>query len=231
MSRRRGKSPRDTLRRPAHLEARERALIVTEGSKTEPDYFGLLIQELGLTTTKVKITGESGSAPISVVEYAEGILKDDPDFEHVFLVFDRDRHDTYDDAITKAKSLRPRKAPKMQAVLAIPSIPSFEIWYLFHVSDKRKPYSIGEGGGSPTQDLIRDLKASHTCFASYDKGMCDAFYNKIRPMREEACTRAEKALREASGEGQPCFRENPSTRVHHVVRRLQYMASRQRGKS
>ncbi|MYA87211.1 MAG: RloB domain-containing protein [Boseongicola sp. SB0662_bin_57] len=206
-------------------------MIVTEGSKTEPEYFRLLIQELGLTTAKVKITGDGGSAPISVVEFAEGLLKDDPDFEHVFLVFDRDRHTTYDAAIAKAESLRCRNAPRKQAVKAIPSIPSFEIWYRFHVSGERRPYATGEGGGSPAQELIRDLKVSHACFASYAKTNCDAFYDEIRPMRDQACTRADKALEEASKEGQPPFRENPSTRVHLVVRRLQDMARRQEAES
>ena len=202
-------------------------MIVTEGSKTEPEYFRRLIRELGLTTASVKITGDGGSAPISVVEYAENLLKDDPDFEHVFLVFDRDRHTTYDAAIAKAKTLRPRKAPKGQDIVAIPSIPSFEIWYCFHVSGDRKPYSSGEGVGSPSQSLIHDLKASHACFAEYDKARCDAFYDEIRPMRDQACTRAERALEEASKEGQPNLQENPSTRTHLVVRRLQDMARRQ----
>ena len=202
-------------------------MIVTEGSKTEPGYFRRLIEELGLTTASVKITGGGGSAPISVVKYAEDLLGDDPDFEHVFLVFDRDRHNTYDAAIAKAKSLKPRKAPKGQAIEAIPSIPSFEVWYLFHVSGNRKPYSTGAGVGSPAQALIDDLKASHACFAEYDKTRCDAFYDEIRPMREQACTHAVRALDEASKDGQPILRENPSTRVHLVVRRLQDMARRQ----
>ena len=128
MGKRRGKLLRDTRRRPALRDERERAMIVTEGSKTEPDYFRCLIRELGLTTARVTITGDGGSAPISVVKYAEGLLADDPDFEHVFLVFDRDRHTTYDAALTKANVLKPYKAPKEQVVAAIPSIPSFEIW-------------------------------------------------------------------------------------------------------
>ena len=231
MAKRRGKSPRDTRRRPAHLEERERALIVTEGSKTEPDYFLRMIRELGLSTASVKITGDGGSAPISVVEFAESLLANDPDFEHVFLVFDRDRHTTYDTAIAKAETLRPRNAPRKQAVKAIPSIPSFETWYRFHVTGERKPYSTGAGGGSPAQELIRDLKASHACFASYDKATCDAFFDEIRPMRDQACARADKALEEASKEGQPPFRENPSTRVHLVVRRLEKMARKQEAES
>ena len=112
MGKRRGKSPQDTRRRSARRDERERALIVTEGSKTEPEYFRRLILELGLTTPRVKITGDGGSAPISVVEYAESLLAEDPDFEHVFLVFDRDRHTTYDAALAQAGALKPRKAPK-----------------------------------------------------------------------------------------------------------------------
>ncbi len=231
MGRRHGKSPRDTLRRPKRREERDRALIVTEGSQTEPEYFRCLIGELNLTTASVKITGEGGSAPISVVECAEGILADDPDFEYVFIVFDRDRHRTYDLAIEKANALRPRKAPKGQSIKAIPSIPSFEIWYRFHISGERKPYSVGEGHGSPAQDLIEDLKASHPCFAKYDKAKCDAFYDEIKPMREQACRNAEKALEEAYKEGQPILQENPSTRAHLVVRRLQDIARKQREES
>ncbi len=68
MGKRRGKSPKDTRRRPASRKERERAMIVAEGSKTEPEYFRRLIGELRLTTASVTITGDGGSAPISVVE-------------------------------------------------------------------------------------------------------------------------------------------------------------------
>ena len=66
------------------------------GSKTEPMYFRYLIQELGLTTAQVKVTGDGGSSPINVVKDAQSFLQRDSDFEHVFLVFDRDRHESYD---------------------------------------------------------------------------------------------------------------------------------------
>ncbi len=224
---RRGKALRDTRRRPARLEERERALIVIEGSKTEPLYFERLIQELGLTAARVKIAGEGGSAPISVVEYAKRFLRNGPDFEYVFLVFDRDRHATYRDAINQAGTLRPIGAPGNQSIETIPSVPSFEIWYRFHVTGGRKPYPAGEGVGSPARDLINDLKADHPCFATYDRASCDAFYDTIKPMRERACIRADRALEEARREGQELFQENPSTRVHSIVRRLQDMARKQ----
>ena len=66
--------------RPSRVET-DKILIVTEGEKTEPDYFRRLIKELGLTTAKVRITGEGDSAPISVVKTAERILDNDDDFE------------------------------------------------------------------------------------------------------------------------------------------------------
>ncbi len=228
MAKSRSRSSRELRRQHPNLEERERVLIVTEGSKTEPEYFRRLIQELGLTTAQVKVVGDGDPAPISVVQHAKALLKVDDDFEHVFLVFDRDSHTTYNEAISKAKNLKPRRAPKKQVVVVIPSIPCFEIWYLFHVSDSRSPYPIGQGVGSPAQDLIQDLKDAHPCFAAYDKATCAAFYDEIKPMRDQACTRAVKALEEAWKEGKREFQENPSTRVHVVVERLQDLAHKQK---
>ncbi|MCY4219774.1 MAG: RloB family protein [Gammaproteobacteria bacterium] len=227
MVRRRGKTSLDTRRRPAYRNERERVLIVTEGSKTEPTYFRSLIRELGITANKVIVSGEGGSAPINVVKDAESHLANDVDFEHVFLVFDRDRHPTYGDAIEKARKLKPKNAPRNQSIEVIPSIPSFEIWYFCHVSNERKPYPTGKGFGSPAQNLIRDLKNSHSCFANYKKGRCDEFYDELKPMREDACRRAEKFLEEAQKEGEQEFYENPSTRVHIIVRRLQAISENQ----
>ncbi|MCY4226922.1 MAG: RloB family protein [Gammaproteobacteria bacterium] len=125
MSKRCGKKPLDTRRRPACHNERERVLIVTEGSKTEPSYFRRLIRELRLTTAQVKVAGSGGSAPISVVKLTQSLLANDVDFEHVFLVFDRDRHPTYRNAIDTAKKLKPYKAPKNQSI---------EAFHLFPVS-------------------------------------------------------------------------------------------------
>ncbi len=100
----------------------------------------------------------------------------------MFLVFDRDRHTTDKEAIAKAGNLKFPRSGVEPTVKAIPSIPCFEIWYLFHVTDKRRPYPVGSGTGSPSQDLIRDLKSAHSCFAAYDKATCDAFYDTLVPL-------------------------------------------------
>jgi len=223
MGRREGKKRGDTRRRKERFDEEKRVLIVTEGSKTEPNYFNCLIKEFRLIN-KVIIHGEGDPAPISVVKYAETLLNKDSDFDHVFLVFDRDRHPSYEAALAKAKKIGSSNAPEKQVIKVISSIPCFEIWYLFHVEDSGRPYPIGPGGGSPADELISDLKASHPCFADYKKGECEKFYNKIKDMREDACKRAEKSIIEGQKVQSRCHFENPSTRLHLVISTLQEMA-------
>ncbi|MNC80456.1 hypothetical protein D3C75_1332440 [compost metagenome] len=51
-------------------------LIVCEGKKTEPEYFNDLRNYERLASITVKVCGECGSAPISVVEHALQLYKD-----------------------------------------------------------------------------------------------------------------------------------------------------------
>lgn len=229
-SRRQPKSGKDLKRRAAFRQERDRVLIVTEGSKTEPEYFRLLIQELGLTTAKVVIVGDGGSAPISVVEDAKTRLRQDDDFEQIYCVFDRDRHATYEQALQALNGLAGSKSFKDKVVLAIPSVPCFELWYLLHVSASRKPYEAAETGGSPGQALLADLCKQNE-FSKYEKSGCDTFFETIRPCRETAIQRAESFLNAASDEGAQEYFENPSTRVHLVVRGLQKIARQQEGEA
>lgn len=222
---RRPKSGRDLKRRAAFRSEPDRVLIVTEGSKTEPVYFRKIIAELGLTTAKVKIVGDGGSAPISVVEEAQKRLDQDSDFEQVFCVFDRDRHTTYDDALESLRQLARHRKLKGKAIIAITSVPCFELWYLLHVSDSRKPYEVAATGGSPALALISELK-KYEPFCSYEKKDCEIFFPKITPHRDTAAERAVRFLQEAQGEGAQLFHENPSTRVHLIIQALTEIAQK-----
>ena len=214
----RGKSAKALRRREGTRDIPDRVLIVSEGSKTEPGYFRALINELGLTTAQVRITGESGSAPMSVVEYGEAILGKDPEFEQAYFVFDRDRHVSYDDALIRIASLRAEKRG-VTRVHPVTSVPSFEIWLLMHVSSSRKPYESAGAGGSPCDALIRDLRKAEP-FTNYDKASCD-YFAEIAPLRPKAIAAAKASLQQARNEGQKGHHENPSTRVHRVVEALE----------
>lgn len=54
----------------------DRILIVTEGTKTEPNYFGEIRSSFRLHTANVGIySGALGTAPLQVVEYARQLFE------------------------------------------------------------------------------------------------------------------------------------------------------------
>lgn len=225
--RRRAKSKTDYRRRAAYKAERDKILIVTEGEKTEPIYFTHLIQELGLTTAKVKIVGDGGSNPKSVVRDAISILEKDDDFEQIYLVIDRDgleQRQSYCDALEQIEGMKKRKKLRSKKLMAITSVPCFEFWYQLHISDSRKPYDDAAGGASPAKKLIDELK-KHNTFSDYNKSSCTSFYGSIAPQRNSAKVRAARFLDAASKDGQVRHHENPSTRVHLLVESLEEVAN------
>jgi len=216
------KTQQDLKRRAARRDALDRVLIVTEGSKTEPDYFRRLIADLGLHTAQVCIVGDGGSAPISVVEDGLKILGKAPEFQQVYFVFDRDDHDCYNRALDRIRGLGQKRAYKGIKVVAATSVPCFEIWFLMHVSTSRKPYETAETGGSPGAALLSELKKI-SLFSCYEKGTC-AEFEAIAPYREKARSRAASFLEQAHDEGAREFHENPSTRAHLVVTALETLS-------
>ena len=212
-----GRSSRELKRAPETIDVGKRILIVCEGEKTEPRYLRNLIQLLRVPSAKVSVHGEGGSAPISVVEHAEKILKQDPDFETVFLVFDRDRHQSYNRAVDKCRSLVENSSSEI-AFIPITSVPCFEYWLLLHVSVSAKPYGADPTGASPADNLISDLK-KHSVFSNYNKSDC-GFFDSIKQNTDKAAETAERNLREAIKGGSPEYHEDPSSRVYLIVKEL-----------
>jgi hypothetical protein len=129
----------------------DRILIVSEGSKTEPNYFGEIRAAYRLHTANVEVRpSEPGTAPIQVVQYAKDLFENGDRhkhippraFEQVYAVFDRDDHDSYPDALNLAEVLdgKLRNDNKQSVVFrAIASVPSFELWLLLHYEDIQAP--------------------------------------------------------------------------------------------
>ena len=154
----------------------DRILIVSEGSKTEPNYFEEIRKEYRLRTANVQVRpGELGTDPIQVVQYAHDLfINGDPDkhipkrgFEQIYAVFDRDQHRGYFNALKKAESYDGKlRNDFKQAVKfkAIPSVPSFELWLLLHYEDIQAPLHRDE----VMQRLKRYIQG-------YEKGAGNAF--------------------------------------------------------
>ena len=207
--------PKERYRRPTPvLDERDRVLIVTEGKKTEPNYFQRLVDEFDLTTAVVvRIVGGGGPAPISVFDKTKSIVDSDEDYDYIYCVFDRDQHESYGRAIEKIAQLARNNKFQGKTVMAITSVPCFEFWFMLHVFETAKSYDSAA-------KLIADLK-KHELFKNYNKKGCGAFFDKISSMRNEAKKRAERILKDAKRTSQREYYEKPSTRVHLVVNALE----------
>lgn len=168
------------LRRKSTKEARRasyaRILIVTEGSKTEPLYLEEIRTAYQLHSANVAVQpGQLGTAPIQVVRYAHKLFEvgdlrkgiRPKSFDHVYVVFDRDDHASYFDALNLAQSLDGRlRNDDRQAISfkAIVSIPSFELWLLLHYETIQAPIH--------RDDVMARLKQH---IPGYEKGVGGAF--------------------------------------------------------
>ncbi len=155
----------------------DRILIVSEGSKTEPNYFKEIKSNCRLPTANVQIYPGKGTDPIQVVEYAKTLfVSGDPHkkiqsraFEQVYAVFDRDDHKSYFDALRLAESLNHKLENDTKQRItfkAIASIPNFELWLLLHYEDVQAPLSRHE--------VSRRLKQKQR-IPNYEKGTTGVF--------------------------------------------------------
>jgi hypothetical protein len=154
----------------------DRILIVSEGSKTEPNYFREIRESCRLHTASVEVRrGELGTTPIQVVEYTRTLFEDGDRhkniqrraFERLYAVFDRDDHDSYHAALALAASLDGKlrnDAKQPIRFQAIASVPCFELWLLLHYEDIQAPLH--------RNDVMRRLKLH---IPRYDKGASNAF--------------------------------------------------------
>lgn len=154
----------------------DRILIVSEGSKTEPNYFREIRAAYRLHTASVEVQpSQLGTAPIQVVQYAQALFEQGDThkkiqargFEQVYAVFDRDDHVSYFEALRLAESLDGKlknDAKQFIRFKAIASVPCFELWLLLHYEDIQSP--------THRDEVLRRLKQY---IPDYDKGAQNVF--------------------------------------------------------
>jgi hypothetical protein len=154
----------------------DRILIVSEGSKTEPNYFREIRSAYRLHTANVVVRpGELGTAPIQVVQFAQALFEHGDRhrriqpraFEQVYAVFDRDDHASYFDALNLAESLDGKLRNDIRqpvSLKAVASVPCFELWLLLHYEDIQAPLHRDE--------VVQRLKLH---IPGYEKGTERAF--------------------------------------------------------
>lgn len=170
----------------------DRILIISEGSKTEPNYFREIRSAYRLHTANVEVRpSELGTAPIQVVQYAHDLFINGDShkniqpraFEKVFAVFDRDSHESYHQALALAASLHGKLRNDTKQIIsfqAIASVPSFELWLLLHYEDIQAPLH--------RDDVFRRLRQY---IPNYEKGADNTFTNT----RQDIAIATERAER------------------------------------
>ncbi len=202
-------------RKIATLSPLPRVLVVCEGGKTEPHYFRWLINYFGLNRANVVIGNKkSGLDPKSLVDYALEEYEKERDFDHIYCVFDRDKHTTYDAAVDRVRSIRLKRGAKIHATT---SIPCFEFWLLLHFTYTTRHYE------APLNDSNCDLVVAdlRKHILDYEKGS-QGFLDYLVGKTEEAITRAKQIeiFHETSGT------ENPSTKIYLLVEYLKSIKDR-----
>lgn len=120
----------------------DRLLILSEGSKTELNYIDGLIDAFGLPRERVRMLHPKLFNPLHQVREAARMLiyqdcfeKDLPRrFSEIWLVFDRDEHGTFEEALAYAL--------QYPAIHLAASDPCVELWFLHHRTDRRKRYAV-----------------------------------------------------------------------------------------
>ena len=190
-----------------------RFLIVCEGTKTEPHYFEALIKNYISTVREVTIEGE-GRATVALVDRTLEIKqelerKNAMSFDRVWVVFDKDDFDDFNDAIKKANKLGFHSAWTNEA---------FELWYYLHF----EYLDTGIGRADYIKKLEEAFKEklgdSHF---EYKKGNPDIYSLLQQYGREDLAKRFAQQLR-GLYTGTDYAAHKPCTMVEKLVEELEH---------
>lgn len=205
---RRPKKAADLKRGVKKRTPMKKILIVCEGEKTEPAYFLDLISSQKINAASViEVTGDCGSSPKSVVEYAYERYRQEhargAPYDNVYCVFDKDSHSCYQEALQRLQDLNPKKV-----FVAINSVPCFEFWLLLHFTYSTKAYGNQKGNSSGAQ-MLDELKKYMPEYEKKNKGV----FTQLLPRLDTALKNSHRVNASALEAGT----DNPTTKIDSLV--------------
>ena len=209
----RRKAKASQKRREKTREKLVRFLVVCEGTKTEPHYFDALIKDHTSIVRKVTIKGE-GRATVALVNRAQAIRKElerdnAMSFDRVWLVFDKDDFNDFNEAIRRAKKLGVQCAWSNEA---------FELWYYLHF--EYLDTGIGRNAYiEKLQEFFRN-KMGDANF-EYEKGNPNIYGLLQQHGSEDLAIRYAKKLRTLY-KGTDYANHKPCTMVDKLIEELKY---------
>jgi hypothetical protein len=210
---RKGGKSRFQQRSEGNRKQYDLVLIVCEGSKTEPNYFKGLKDELRLTNIKI-MPSRLGNDPLSIVNFAiEELQKED--YDYVYCVFDKE-DPNYQDSFNYQSALQKVKAHASNGkpIYYITSVPCFEYWILLHYEKTSSPYAY-KGRKTVGEQLFSAVKKYIQDYSKGDKNI----FRKTKDSLDIAISRAKSIDLHQKKNGT----DNPSTKVYLLVEALRKM--------
>ncbi|MFZ1978131.1 MAG: RloB family protein [Bacteroidota bacterium] len=196
--------------KPKYPSTGKAFLIVTEGEKTEPNYFKALRERLQLKATNVVLIHPKGTDPITLVKNAIELRSERKKeskkgsgvaYDEVWIIFDLEKpHDARRKLAKEAKELKEAKGIKFGD-----SDPCFEFWLLLHEEFTTAQFVDCDAVIVRLKNHIPDYSKGWTPSSEYLKKLPDAI---------ERAQRCRKHHFDTNGDG------NPSTEVDKLVSNL-----------
>ena len=206
---------RQHRRRRPHLPGKPRVLILTEGTKTETNYFNGLKTANRLTSVVIRsLHGQPG--PLGLFQRAAEVLSDDHGWDDVYCVVDHDGRDSALRRLERKLIELDQQYPDTRVQMIL-SEPCFELWLLLHFQFTDRPlHSTGSGRTSCDKVIV----ALQNYVPNYQKNaphLFEQFKNKV----DEAVVNAAQLNGSISDTSQ----HSPRTDVGQMVCRLLEIAN------
>jgi hypothetical protein len=187
-------------------EPRKVIRIYTEGEKTEPNYFNSIKDELRLNEIDIKVAG-LGDHTVPLVEWVierkNELASDDTEW---WVVFDRDGHTGFNQAIQRAEA---------EGINVAYSNECFELWFILHFEFLNTAI-----GRNKYYEKLTGLLSK-----KYDKSTSD-IYGLIKDHEAIAIRNAKNLEKMHSDVGINSYEKmDPSTSVHRLVERMRSFKS------
>ncbi len=206
--------PWETGRKSAHqarLRPRRRVLVLCEDTKSSVLYLTQFPVDRSVVDLKIAGTGFNTDRLMedAIERKKQAILAGAP-YSEIWVVFDRDNHPGYARAFDLVRG--------HDDITACWSNECFELWYLLHFGLRQTP--IGRA------DIYRELGHASRLGKAYDKSD-GTIYAALHDKLAIALGHATTLYAQNSSDG--TRHENPSTKVHHLVRLLQKLSPQELG--
>lgn len=152
----------DLRRLSGNRQERRTVLIVTNGERTEVDYFEALKKEPWVRVAKVTVKFEAGAPGVVVNRAAK--TRDDNAYDEAWGVCDVDEFD-----VTAAIE----SAATRSVGLAL-SVPSFEVWLILHLARSCPGFNTASQAGAHLKKLMSHWDKTRLDFAGFRAGVSDA---------------------------------------------------------